>query len=137
VLPRDGVIEARREMEDCAFLRDRMSAALEKLRLRLVELRDAEENTKRQAAYDEGAKNRDAVAKELAGFYPEYVERLVALLSRLQASNYEIGLINARLPKGAVRLEVAELVAKGTVGRPVLGAVSVAECYLPPWTPHS
>jgi hypothetical protein len=73
----------------------------------------------------------------LADFYPEFAEKLSGLLSSLVASNREVDWINTRLPKGAVRLEVAELVGKGTVGRPVLGATSVTECYLPPWTPHS
>jgi hypothetical protein len=132
-----AVAQARECMDDHAFRRDRMSAALEKLRLRLVELRDAEEDARRRVAYDEAAANRDEVAGELAGFYPEFAQKLVHLLSRLVESNYNLGVVNAKLPKGAVRLEPAELVAKGMVGRYVLGAVSVTECYLPPWTPHS
>jgi hypothetical protein len=136
-MQRSGVIEARRKMDDAAFERDRMRVAAAKLRERLAELRDQEENSRRQVAYDEAAAARDEVAKQLAEFYPGLAEKLSGLLARLVRSDYDLGLVNAKLPKGAPRLERAEFVAKDIVGRPIVGFVSVTECYLPPWTPHS
>ena len=39
-------------MDDVAFKRDRLQAALGKLRERLAQLKDQEENARRQVAYD-------------------------------------------------------------------------------------
>jgi hypothetical protein len=137
-LSKAGQRNARELAGDAEFHRDRLQAALEKLRLRLVELKDQEEDAKRRVAYDKAAAERDAVAEELRSVYPEVAERLVALFSRLQQSNYELGQINEKLPKGAARLELAEFVAKGIVGKNMFGqAVSVTTCVLPPWTPYN
>src|SRR5436305_1222074 len=52
-LPSDGVTVARREMEDAAFVRDRMGVAAERLSGRLKEVRRTEENRRRQTMYDD------------------------------------------------------------------------------------
>ena len=44
------VAEARRQMEDAAFARERLSAAVPRLQERLKQLRDAEEDTRRWVA---------------------------------------------------------------------------------------
>ena len=44
--------DARERMDDDAFKRDRLQAALGKLRERLAQLKDQEENARRQVAYD-------------------------------------------------------------------------------------
>ena len=62
----DTVASARREMEDAAFSRDRMGAAADRLTGRLKEVRRAEEDRRRQAAYDEVKAERDKVAEEIA-----------------------------------------------------------------------
>ena len=61
-----AALEARRESEDAAFSRDRMSAAVVRLRHRLDEVRDQEEQARRQAAYDAAKAERDELAEELA-----------------------------------------------------------------------
>jgi hypothetical protein len=55
----DTVRAARAEMEDAAFIRDRMGAAAERLAGRLKEVRRAEEDRRRQTAYDEVKAERD------------------------------------------------------------------------------
>jgi arsenate reductase-like glutaredoxin family protein len=101
---------ARRVMDDTAFRRDRLQAALDKLRDRLAELKDREENTRRQLAYDKAKAVRDQLAEELAEAYPAFAHALVELLSRVVSNGREIDHINDHaLPRGAERLLVAEL----------------------------
>ena len=54
------VAEARRQMEDAAFRRDRMQVAVQKLGERLKERQWREENQRRQTAYDKVKAERDA-----------------------------------------------------------------------------
>ena len=108
------VAEARRAMEDAAFARDRLSAAVPRLQERLKELRAAEENARRWAAYRKTEAERDKLAAELADVYPPFAERLAELLPRIDANDRQIEQINDHaLPSGAKRLLVAELVARG------------------------
>jgi hypothetical protein len=101
-------------MEDAAFKRDRLQAAVTKLGERLEQLKDQEENERRQLAYDKAAAERDQLAAELADLYPGFAKKLGELLSRVAASDREIEFINDhKLPKGADRLLVAELKARG------------------------
>ncbi len=53
VLSAPDVAAARREMDDAEFRRDRMQVAVTKLGVRLGELRTAEEDQRRQIAYEE------------------------------------------------------------------------------------
>ena len=102
-------------MADAAFNRDRLQAALGKLRERLAELKDQEENARRQVVYDKAKAVRDELADELADLYPAFAQKLSELLLRAVINDREIEYINNHaLPKGADRLLVAEL-------RPALG----------------
>ena len=106
--------DARKCMDDAAFKRDRLQAALGKLRERLAELKDQEENARRQVAYDKAEAVRDELAKELADLYPAFAQKLAELLARVVVNDREIDYINNHaLPKGADRLLVAELKARG------------------------
>ena len=106
--------DARKCMDDAAFKRDRLQAALGKLRERLAQLKDQEENARRQVAYDKAEAVRDELAEELADLYPAFAQKLVELLVRVVANDREIDYINNHaLPRGADRLLVAELKARG------------------------
>ena len=59
-----GVAEARRSMEDAAFARDRLQAAVPRLQERLAKLRAAEEDARRWAAYEKAKAERDRLAEE-------------------------------------------------------------------------
>jgi hypothetical protein len=108
---------ARREMEDAAFTRDQLQAAVSRLRERLTELRGAEEDDRRRAAYEEARAERDELAAELARVYPPLAAQLADLLGRLRASDDRIEHMNANaLPRGCGPLLVAELVARGLDG---------------------
>jgi hypothetical protein len=103
------VSDARRQAEDAAFRRERLEAAVTRLRERLQQARVGEEDQWRWAAYE--------LAAELADIYPAFAERLAELLPRIVQSDREVESINARaLPVGADRLLVAELVARGLPG---------------------
>src|SRR5262245_60424875 len=56
------VAEARRQMADILFKRDRLEAAVIRLRERLEELKDQEEDHRRSVAYEEAKVQRDALA---------------------------------------------------------------------------
>src|SRR4051812_19899497 len=66
----EAVAMARREMEDAAFVRDRMANAAERLGPRLKEVRHLERERRRQARYEIARTCRDHLAKELAETYP-------------------------------------------------------------------
>ena len=74
-------------------------------------------------------------------FYPDCAEKLAELLSRVVINDGEIDYINDHaLPKGADRLLVAELKARGLSGWVVnsVEAPSITnQLYLPPWQPRS
>ena len=94
--------EARRQMEDAAFRRDRLQAAVTRLQERLNELRAQEEDARRWAAYRKAEAERDKLAAELAEVYPAFAERLAALLPRIATNDREIDHINAHaLPSGS------------------------------------
>src|SRR5262249_38993241 len=108
--------DARREMEDAAFKRDRLTVARARLNARLTELCAVEENARRRAAYDEAARARDQLADELVKVYPKLVAQLADLLERLRASDARIEQVNATPPSGLPPLLVAELKARGLDG---------------------
>jgi hypothetical protein len=102
VFPAKEVAEACRQMEDAAFARDRLSAAVPRLQGR------------RWIAYEKVKAERDKLAAELADVYPAVEHKLADLLARIDANDRQIEHINERaLPAGVRRLVVAELVARG------------------------
>jgi hypothetical protein len=133
--------DARKCMDDAAFRRDRLQAALGKLRERLAELKDQEENARRQAAYDKAKAERDELAKELADLYPVVAQKLAELFTRVAANDRDIDYINKHtLPKGAARLLEVECVARGLPGW-VVNTLQIPRVInllcLPPWEPRS
>lgn len=110
------VSEARRQMDDAAFRRDRLRVAVMQLEKRVGQLQANEENTRRWAAYHEAEAERDRLAVELREVYPEVADRLVELLSRIVANDRVVERVNNGLPDGANRLRGAEEVARGLQG---------------------
>jgi hypothetical protein len=93
--------------------RDRLQAAA----TRLTELRAAEEEHRRRAAYEEIRAERDELAAEFARVYPPLAAQLADLLGRLRGSDDHIEHMNAHaLLRGCGPLLVAELVARGLDG---------------------
>lgn len=116
-LSTERVAIARREMEDAAFRRDRMQMAVTKLNDRLRELRAEEDDQRRWLAYEKAKKERDKLAGELTETYPVFACQIAVLLTRIVVNDRDIEFINAdRLPSGADRLLVAELIARGLKG---------------------
>jgi hypothetical protein len=104
-------------------------------------LKDQEENARRQVAYDKAKVVRDELADELADLYPPFAQKLAELLERVVINDCELDHINSHaLPKGADRLLVAELKARGLTGW-VVNSVEAPritnQLYLPPWQPRS
>jgi hypothetical protein len=110
------VADARREMEDAIFRNERLQTAVKRLGERLKMVKAAEENTRRQISYDQARATRDALAQELAQVYPPIATQLADLMCRIEANDREVATINTRLPKGAGRLLVTELIARGMDG---------------------
>src|SRR5262249_14247726 len=59
ILSANDLAEARRQMEDAAFQRDRLQTAVTRLRERLGEVKAQEEDQRRQLAYDKARAMRD------------------------------------------------------------------------------
>jgi hypothetical protein len=108
---------ARHEMEDAAFRRDRMQAAVTRLKERLNELMAQEEDQLRWVAYERVKTERDKLAAELREIYPPFASRIVDLMARIEANDFEIKSINTRAkPNRAANLLGAEAVARGLQG---------------------
>jgi hypothetical protein len=133
--------DARECMGDAAFKRDRLQAALGKLRERLEELRYQEENARRQVGYDKAKAVRDELARELADLYPAFAQKLSDLLVRVVINDRELDYINNHaLPNGADRLLLAELKARGLSGwfvNSIEAPRITNQLCLPPWQPRS
>lgn len=117
------VAAARKQMEDAAFTADRMNVAATRLRDRFRAVTSAEENARRQIAYDRVTQQRDALAKEFAEVYPQLVAKLADLMNRVAANDREIAATKS--PEGAPRILEAELVARGLQGFVVNGPPSI------------
>lgn len=140
-LSANDVVGARCAMDDAAFRRDRLQTALTKLAERLEQLKDQEENERRQIAYDKVATERDVLAQQLADLYPAFAQKLAELCARVAASDREIDHINKNmLPKGAARLLEVECVARGLPGW-IVNTMQVSRVIgslrLPPWHPRT
>jgi hypothetical protein len=98
-----GVAEARREMDDAAFRRDRLQEAVRRLGERLKELERQEERARRRADLARVAAERDRLAAELAEVYPKYSERLADLAARIAANDAEIARLRLFEVVGAER----------------------------------
>jgi len=109
-----AVAEARRQMEDSAFGRERLQTAVSRLRERLKEVRAQEENQRRWTAYLKVKADRDKFAAELKASYPSMESRLGELIAKIEENDREIEFVNGHaLPSGAERLRSAELIARG------------------------
>jgi hypothetical protein len=116
-LSASGVADARREMEDAVFRRDRLQEAVRRLGQRQKELRRQEHQSQLRSDYDAAVADRDVLAAELAEVYPPIAEQLADLMARIGANNEQIDRINKKgLPDGAKWLAGAELVARGMQG---------------------
>jgi hypothetical protein len=82
-----------------------------------------------------------ALARELADLYPGFAQKLIGLLERVVINDGEIDYINDHaLPKGADRLLVTELKARGLSGWFVNNVEApriTSQLCLPPWQPRS
>jgi hypothetical protein len=113
---RDGVREARRQADDAEFERDRLQAALEKLRARLVVVKADEQNAQRLRTYEAAETERDQLAQQLRECYPAASEKLAELLAAISANDATIERVNNALPRERGRLLSAELVARDLPG---------------------
>jgi polyribonucleotide nucleotidyltransferase len=111
------VAEARRQMEDAAFRRERLQTAVTRLQDRLKEVGAQERDQRRRIAYEKAKVERDKLAEELKAIYPSFEAKLRDLLPRIAENDRQIEYINGyALPTGAERLLVAELVARDLRG---------------------
>jgi hypothetical protein len=108
-----AVAEARRQMEDAVFRRERLQTAVSRLQERLKEVRAQEENQRRWIAYEKVKAERDKLAAELKAAYPRFEECIAELIAKIDANDREIDYLNSQLlPTDAERLRSAELIAR-------------------------
>jgi hypothetical protein len=85
-----------------------------RLRERLEELRREEERARRLVWDRDVEAERDRLAAELRQLYPVAASQLANLIARIDANDRQIEHLNASaLPRGSLRLDGAELVARG------------------------
>jgi hypothetical protein len=102
-LPVGAVATARHAIEDQTFRRQRLEIAGKRLRHRLLEAREQEEEARRIMAYHEAQERRDGLAAELANA-EDAILKLAHLLVRIEASDRELRRVNLGLPRGAAHL---------------------------------
>ena len=133
--------DARKAMDDLAFKRDRLQAAITRLGERLKQLQNEEEDARRVVIYDKIKAERDRLAKEYADLYPTVAKQLGELLARIAANDREVDHLNKNgLPKGKGRLLDVELIARDLPGW-VQGGIQthriIDTVQLPPWQPRA
>jgi hypothetical protein len=117
----DEIDQARREMEDNAFKRDRLAEAASRLDGRLKEMLREEEDAVRWLRYNQAKLDRDALAAEIKELYPVISQQLADLAQRIAANDRAVELINnVKLPSGAPRLKTAEASARDLAGVPAV-----------------
>ena len=73
-----------------AFARERLTAAVSRLRQRLAEVQASEDQARRLAHYRDLEQVRDQLAAELRALYPAFALKLAALLTRIAANDQAI-----------------------------------------------
>jgi hypothetical protein len=107
---------ARTAMDDAAFARERLTAAVSRLRQRLAEVQVCEDQARRLAHYRDLEQVRDQLAAELRALYPAFALKLAALLTRIAANDRAIAHVNSHKPGGLSPLLSSELVARELAG---------------------
>lgn len=105
---------ARTAMDDAAFARERLTAAVSRLRQRLAEVQTSEDQARRLAHYRDLEQVRDQLAAGLRALYPAFALKLAALLTRIAANDRAIAHLHK--PTGLPPLLSAELVAREMAG---------------------
>ncbi len=107
------VADARQDMEEAAFRRDRLQAAVTRLGERYKQLCAEEEDQRRWVAYEKAKEDRDHLASELIATYPVIERTLVNLLTRVAANDKAILLANGECrPNLSERLFTAEMISR-------------------------
>lgn len=79
----------RGEASDLRFRSDRLDAACSALRIRVADLREAEERVRAQAKREAAREARDKLAVEIADRYPALVRELTGLAKRIADCNVQ------------------------------------------------
>ena len=106
----DAVAQARKDMEDAQFRRERMGIAASKIEELVKEAQGREAAEAKSQEYKAAKAERDQLAEDLKA-YPELARKLVSLLDRLQRSDKRIAAANVG-QTGAAWLRSAEVLAR-------------------------
>jgi hypothetical protein len=133
---------ARREMDDAAFARDRLNAALPKLRERLKEVAEQEEYDRWVVEYERVKAECDEAAKELTTLYVPLAYFLPPLLQRIEQIDQKIRRVSEAKPRAAKAadgdgrwLDSVELTARGMSGYALNDVSILKHLKLPNWEP--
>jgi len=92
------------EVAAATLTRDRLRAALPRLRARYTEIRHQEDVTKWKAEADELEARGEAMLNEFAEFYPEMAKRIANHLDDMRAFDKQVDDLNRRRPNGVPAL---------------------------------
>ena len=95
--------EAEQSLWTVEFRRDRLRAALSRLRQRLAEVEASERVARWQEDYEAVKEERDELADEFAEVYQSLTAQLCDLFRRAQAVDQECDRINSNAPNGEKR----------------------------------
>jgi hypothetical protein len=90
----EGVIAARRAMDDDAFKRDRLTEAAKRLGVRVTELEALEKARAERAEHDRVLAEPNRLAEEMS-YIAEPIARIAHLVSQIEACDREVGRVNA------------------------------------------
>jgi len=105
--------EARNNAADLEHDIRRLNASLGMLQEKRDRIISEDEESRRQAQYEEAKAERDAVARLIRERYPHIASELLALVKRIDASNALCDNANRQRPAGVASLAQAEELARG------------------------
>ena len=108
------VVEVGAAVASAALARDRLQAALPRLQQQLKQAREGEHTEQWLEDYAAVKAKRDELVAELRERYPQLVDEMVGLMTRMADTDKQVDRVNAAAPYGDhPRLRSVELAARG------------------------
>ena len=108
------VVEVGAAVASAALARDRLQAALPRLQQQLEQAREREYTEQWREDYAAVKAKRDELVAELRERYPQLVDEMVGLMTRMAEIDKEVDRVNSAAPYGDhPRLRSVELAARG------------------------
>lgn len=124
------VAQSWSKAEEAGLAARRWAKAVEALRARLIDVREAEKENLREHRFAEAVGLRDAIEADLRDKYPALAGEIADLLARLEAADRAVAAANSDLPGGRSYIVSAESLARGCSPNLTVGITHVTPLVL-------